>query len=253
LKALCATGQRERQAELGGSCVHDVPSNSWDRGSFAPKRISIRTEPMLRTQGYSEPDRVLPQIKEVASDMRARAQTLLVPATFYRRVDIRRCDEYGLTLKTGATFRGGDLRDVLSGCTSVVVFILTIGEKLDLETQRLQSEEDLIEALFLETAGWLAVEHATQLFVTYLRRRAQIHGYRLTRRLAPGYDGWPLSDQSSLFSLFDGTPLPVRLLEGCCMVPKMSRSGLYGLRPQRTFTGSSGTDDRGRGSDGRAQ
>jgi hypothetical protein len=236
LKAPCVIGQGERQAELDGFYVPDIEalphSNSLDVGSFVPKHISIRTDLMLRIQGYSEPDRVLPQIKEVAREMNARAQTLLVPATFYRRLNIRGYDEYGLTLENGATIRCGDLTDVLSGCTSVVVFVLTMGEKLDLEAQKLQSEENLIGALFLETAAWLAVERGTQLFATSLRKWAQLHGCRLTRRFAPGYDSWPLSDQPSLFSLFDGIPLTIRLLESCAMVPKMSRSGLYGLRPQ---------------------
>ena len=70
-------------------------------------------------------------------------------------------------------------------------------------------------------------------FATYLRDWAQEHGYKLTSRLSPGYGTWPLADQKPLFSLFDGLSVPIRLLESCVMTPKMSRSGLYGLRPRR--------------------
>ncbi len=52
-----------------------------------------------------------------------------------------------------------------------------------------------------------------------------------TRRLGPGYVDWPLEEQAALVALLDGAPLPVRLLDSCAMIPKKSRSGLYGLRP----------------------
>ena len=62
-------------------------------------------------------------------------------------------------------------------------------------------------------------------------------GLRPTQRMGPGYsykvDGglemWSLEDQRQLFEVFEGVDLPVRLLESCAMLPKMSRSGLYGL------------------------
>ena len=56
--------------------------------------------------------------------------------------------------------------------------------------------------------------------------------------MAPGYSyhldsgtcEWPLEEQKALFDLFRHATLPVRLLESCAMLPKMSRTGLYALR-----------------------
>ena len=41
---------------------------------------------------------------------------------------------------------------------------------------------------------------------------------------------WPLEEQKSLFALFEGRAISVQLLDSCAMIPKMSRSGLYGVR-----------------------
>jgi hypothetical protein len=44
---------------------------------------------------------------------------------------------------------------------------------------------------------------------------------------------WPLEEQPALFGLFGNAELPVSLMSSCAMSPKLSRSGLYGIRPLR--------------------
>ena len=105
-----------------------------------------------------------------------------------------------------------------------------MGKPFDKEAQALSSDGNVLDLLFLETAGWLGVEEATRLLVTRLRSWAKEHGYGLTRRFAPGYGAWPLTGQQSLFSLFQGIALSVQLLESCAMLPSMSRSGMWGIR-----------------------
>jgi cobalamin-dependent methionine synthase I len=132
-------------------------------------------------------------------------------------------------LENGTAMRCGAFNG-LDDCRSVAAFVLTVGAACDDEVRELSERGDLIEALFLETAAWLAIEGATKILAALLRQSASDRGLCLTRRLAPGYGDWALSEQTKLFSLFEGVSLPVRLLESCAMVPKMSRSGMYGLR-----------------------
>ena len=119
----------------------------------------------------------------------------------------------------------------LKGCTDVVIFLLTLGEKLDKMSSQLQKNEELLEAVFLETAGWLGIERATRSFVTHLRESAKTEACKITRRFAPGYGQWNLSEQQSIFQVFSGWDLNIELIEGSYMYPRMSRSGMYGVRP----------------------
>jgi cobalamin-dependent methionine synthase I len=56
--------------------------------------------------------------------------------------------------------------------------------------------------------------------------------------MSPGYSyqlksgpcEWSLDEQKALFDVFGEAKLPVKLMESCAMVPKMSRTGLYALR-----------------------
>ena len=200
-------------------------------GTFGANGLQIRTAPLLHIQGYAEPDHVRADIREVADKMAALAQVLCEPAAWYKKIRIRRHSRQTLTLENNVVFHCREFEGALTRCGSVVAFVLTVGSAIDRKVEALQQAGDVLEALFLETAGWLAIEGATKTFVSQLRGKVRERGYGLTRRLGPGYADWALEEQRTLFSLFDGATPDVRLLESCAMVPKMSRSGVYGLRP----------------------
>lgn len=197
---------------------------------FHPPKITVPAASVLRIHGYRSPRRVRPALLEMAEAMAQRAAALASPEAIYRRLRIERCAAGVLALEGGPVFRATAFTEILAGCDEVVVVILTLGPAIDAEVGAFTRSKDLLEALFLETAGWVLEEKATRELAAHLSARARDEGHRLTRRLGPGYGDWNLAEQKALFSVFTGTSLPVRLLESCAMVPKMSRSGLYGLR-----------------------
>ncbi len=198
---------------------------------FRTEIAELPVEPLLRMQGYRDPARIRPRIRDIATKAASVARTLAAPDACYRRVAIRSCTPDTMELAGGISFHSARFAKVFAGCGEVVAFVLTLGPALDAETERLAAEDEIVDALFLEMAGWLAVEQATKALA--LRLADEVREERLgpTRRLGPGYVDWPLDEQAGLFALFEDAPLPVRLMESCAMIPKKSRSGLYGLRP----------------------
>ena len=199
--------------------------------AFPAGGIRIRSEPMLRTQGYSRMEAVHPHVAGLAERIARRAEDLFEPGMWYRLLQLEHRAGGRLVFETGEVLPCQDLAQDLKDCTAVLVFILTMGEPFDKEARAFSSSGKVLDLLLLETAGWLAVEDATRFLVTRVRSWAKERGYGLTRRLAPGYGAWPLTGQRTLFSLLQGTALRVQLLESCAMVPSMSRSGMWGLRP----------------------
>jgi hypothetical protein len=206
---------------------------------FSPRRVEIDAEHLLRMLGYRKDASSRPQVRDLAHAMAAVAATAATPVARYRRVGISSCTPEGLALSTGTRFRGPVFAAHLSGCREVAVFVLSLGARLDSTQKNLAEAGKTLEAYMLEIAGWLGIEEATRQFRKHLEAEAGAEGLGLTRRMAPGYTSrvgglkaeWPLEDQQALFSLFDHAALPARLLEGsCAMAPKMSRSGLFGLR-----------------------
>jgi len=215
---------------LGSYDTHEV---------FYPEGIHIREDRLLRLHGYRDLDKVRPVIVAVAEDISRRVEGLVSPEIHYKRLKIKSCDGHGLVLEDGSRFDNIAFEKYLDGVVEVVIFAMTLGSSMDEESQVLVEKFEPLEALFLETAGWLGIEWATKQFGDRLRLSAKQNATRISCRMGPGYSysvngekvRWSLEDQKPLFDVFDVERLPIELLESCAMLPKMSRSGLYGITP----------------------
>ena len=196
---------------------------------FSPGQIRLRLEPILRFQRYRNLDEVAPAIREVAAEMASVAEELAEPRVVFRRRRVEKVYADGLRLEGGPTFSGQCLGTHLRAAREAICFLTTIGPVLDERVARMAAEDELLEALFLDTAGWLAIEETLRGFRAYLLSRLRAERLRVSPRLGPGYLDWPLTDQTSLFSVFAGTAVPVALSDECVMTPKKSVSGLFGL------------------------
>ncbi len=206
------------------------------------KHVAIDETSILRIQGYRDLEKVRPTIKRTAASAARETENLISPRVYYREYDVHSCQGKLLELQDGTVFENEAFQRFLKGVDRIVVFILTMGRELDNAVVDYIDNDQLLNALFLETAGWLGIEASTRTLSIHLRTRAQKLGYRLSPRLGPGYsyklDGrsvlWPLEQQLTLFKLFDKDPIDVELLDSCAMLPKISRSGIYGfLRSSR--------------------
>jgi hypothetical protein len=212
--------------------------------TFFPARPDVRAERILRIQGYKDLGRVRPAITRAAGDMACAAQKLAAPRVAWCEVSIRSLEAGVLALEGGTTLCCDAFDELLAGCTKVAPFVLSVGSPIGERVIELADRGDLLEAVLLETAGWLAIEDATRQFRSYLREAAHAGGRRITTRLGPGYTYrhgdaevmWPLEQQIPLFALFGDAELPVTLHPSCAMNPKLSRSGFHGLAPRSTPT-----------------
>jgi hypothetical protein len=230
--------------EEGAAAPADGPAALPETGTFVPGQVNIAPERMLRILGYRKGVAVRKAVERAARETAELAAAAISPVVHYRRLRIADCDSAGLRLVGGAAFSGPVFLKYLAGCGDVVAFVLTLGASFEATTRRASDNGDLLQAVFLDAAGWIAIEEVTRLYSETLALQARTRGLELTRRLAPGYGfrfegrkvDWPLDEQKTLFGLFAGTTLPVELLDSAAMVPKMSRTGLYGLR-RRAPTG----------------
>ncbi len=191
--------------------------------------------------GYRDLEKVRPIVKDHASAAIALLAEVAEPVAHYKRVPIKERSDDRLRFEAGITISCPAFPTYLAGCEELIVFVLTLGQAFDSAQAEYTANEQLLEAMMLDTAGWLGVEKATRQFAEFLQETADAEGYRISRRMAPGYSyrlndakcDWPLIQQAALFQLLGTDDMPVDLLESCAMVPKMSRSGIYGLLPKR--------------------
>lgn len=205
--------------------------------ALAFEGLAIDEASILRIQGYRDLGKVRPAIIRAATAAARETESLIHPQVYYRVLKVSCCRGETLKLEDGTVFQNEAFERFLKNVQRVVVFILTMGRGLDKAVVDYISDDQLLNALFLETAGWLGIEAATRKLSVQLRALARDRGYRLSPRLGPGYsyklDGrsvsWPLEQQQTLFKLFIDDNIDVQILESCAMLPKISRSGIFGF------------------------
>lgn len=191
----------------------------------------VRVEPdlILRLQKYRRLEAVAPAVRDVARRMAALAETLLSPQGWMRRARVEALHPDGRLQVAGVEFQSRALARLMAGASEAVLVVLTIGPALERRAQELVGDEQLVEGLLLDTAGWVAIDALVKDLRQRLRAEARSRGLRLTARMAPGFDDWGLEQQRPLFAAFDGVDLPVHLTDACIMLPRKSISGVYGL------------------------
>lgn len=228
-------------ADDGQAMKHERSKRKWPNGYWFMETGLVKVDPvkMLRIHGYRDLEKVRPVIRKAADDIAIEAEGLMAPEAHSLQMAVRSYGDSFMELADGTVFENVDFGNVLDNAPVVVVVILTVGHALDEAVIAAMEKFEPLDALFLETAGWLGIEAATKSFVNDLKKKARANGRRVTRRMGPGYSykisgrqmNWPLEQQRQLFNLFGDIELPITLLESCAMLPKMSRSGMYGLAP----------------------
>ncbi|MEM7224464.1 MAG: hypothetical protein AAF495_15910 [Pseudomonadota bacterium] len=206
--------------------------------SCAPPEIGVPR--LLRIHKYTDPSKVRPLIVEAAEKALIEAAALSAPTARCVVVEIESLRDGELRLDGGVIINCPAFDERLAGCDRLLAFLMTLGPDLDAKVRSLVEDVfEPLDALFLETAGWLTIEAATRAMAAELRAEAARSGSTMSLRMGPGYEyrlhnggrrvRWDLTEQAAIFRLFDGCDLPMELLPSCAMTPKMSRSGIFGL------------------------
>lgn len=122
---------------------------------------------------------------------------------------------------------GTTIANLLKGSTSFAFFVATAGRDFQEFQNQLKLEGDMLKCFIADVLGTCIVEKTgdclEQLLEDILGKE------RHTSRLSPGYCGWALSDQKSLFRILGDSPCGVHLSDVCLMEPIKSISGLMGI------------------------
>ncbi|MGH7754550.1 MAG: hypothetical protein ACREN5_17225, partial [Gemmatimonadales bacterium] len=153
--------------------------------TFVPPRPRLKLEPILRFQRYRDLAQVAPAIRDVAEEMVRVAEKLADPQIVFTLRAVERVALDSLTVKGGVTFHGRCLGTHLGRAREVVCFVATLGPVLDERIDEMAQGDELLEAVFLDTAGWLAIEDALRAFRAHVADRARPRGLRLSPRLGP--------------------------------------------------------------------
>ena len=202
---------------------------------------SISPLKILRTHGYRNKEVIKKKILNAANKAIERLTSSSAPVGYFCIEEISKHLGSKIELKCGTSLNCDIFNERLAQSKFLVAFILTLGKEVDEKIKKISyySDEPL-GALFLENASWLALELVLRDARSKIINFAKNHDMQIENRMAPGYSYpskihkkriiWELEEQKILFGLFDNENMSIRLTESCTMLPRMSRSGIFGLK-----------------------
>ncbi len=195
-----------------------------------PLPIEVSRPMILLRLGYRRPSQVPEKTSRLLDEVIARARGLLEPRAIYDVVDVEATDDGPIVI--GGVLRTTSLsvRERLAGCRRALVFAATVGPALERWGHELLEAGEMTRSLLADAyASSAAIALGLEIETIATRLLAE-EGLAATRRYAPGYGDWSLSDQAPLYALLEASRIGLTLTEEFLMIPAKSISGVIGGR-----------------------
>lgn len=188
--------------------------------------IPLSPENVLHEMGYGavEPKA---ELAAVVATMLEEVKRIASPSCSFSVEKGQVCDEKAV-LDNGTEFNVGPiLSSLLKGSECFALFTATAGDAFHRYQKGFNPHDDILRCFVADVIGTLLVEATGDRMERLLERN--IGPLKHTNRFSPGYCGWSLTEQTTLFSLLGGAPCGIHLSDVCLMTPEKSISGLVGI------------------------
>lgn len=127
---------------------------------------------------------------------------------------------------------GAIIARYLKQAEEYAVFVATAGVEFEAMQRRLRAEGDIVRQFFADMIGSEIAEAAGRVLSEALAAEQGRRGFLVSNSYSPGYCGWPVSDQQTLFALLPEAPCDITLSDSSLMSPIKSISGVIALGPK---------------------
>ena len=195
-----------------------------------PLPVTVPRPMVLMRLGYRRPAQVPGKTGLLLDEIMEQGRALLRPRAIHGVFDAA-TPEPGVSLLAGAIrAESRSLHERLLGCRRAVLFAATIGPEADAWIHDLMDRGEMTRGLLADAFASSAAI-ALGLEVERIAARALAgEGLAPTKRHAPGYGDWALSDQAPLCALVDCGRIGITVTEDFLMIPAKSISGVIGGR-----------------------
>ena len=195
---------------------------------------------LLRTHGYKNKDNIKKRILDSAEKALERLTNYSSPVGYFYFEEIKKKSLNSIQLER-TSLKCEVFTEIFSESDFLIIFIISLGKGIDIKLKKISNDiNEPLGGLFLENASWLALELILRDARSRIISFAKSKNMQIENRMAPGYSYpskilkkkimWELKEQENLFNLFKNMNISVSLSESFTMIPRMSRSGVFGLK-----------------------
>lgn len=188
--------------------------------------LSIPSSEIYEVMGYDKQATPDAAVQEEVQNLLRRISAVARPSFSFFITHGTLDMEKEVLLVNDCTFHlGRIISRQLKGSERFAFFVATAGTGFEQFQRRLQQEDDMVKTYIADAIGTVIAERTADCMESELEK-----DWKHTNRFSPGYCGWQVSEQQSLFSLFP-TPHPcgIQLTDSSLMIPIKSVSGVIGM------------------------
>ncbi len=193
--------------------------------------LAVTKDEVCARIGYSPDVEPSARVASIVDEYISTAKQLIEPSYAYNILDIKSIEPPRISVNSSIAFQSRVISNVLTPCTSVAVFALTIGGGLEEMAARLGEKELILEAFVLDIIGSSMTEKAADFVQGIIGEMANIRGMAISKRYSPGYCDWDIKQQELVFQALEGNNPGIKLSEDYLMTPEKSVSGIIGIGP----------------------
>ncbi len=195
--------------------------------------LSFDNREIYGTMGYgnAQPDSV---VTDMVGEVLSEIKDICRPQMMFQILEARTGENRNHLSVEGAEFSlGGIIGSYIEGLEEVCVFVTTAGCEYEAYLHGIRASGDIFKEYVADSVGSVIAEACVSLIDRELDSDTE---RKHTLPYSPGYCGWNIREQKTLFSLFPERPCGVVLSDSCLMSPIKSVSGFFGigtdLKPQ---------------------
>jgi hypothetical protein len=196
--------------------------------------LSLKTEEVLRREGFGGYSKVRPEIKSLILELLASVKNdhLLEPATAYEIYPIAEMSYSQVSLKGDLAVQWPFLPSLLPQAKELAVAVCTIGPKLEKQVTDYTNQGEPLRGMLLDGIGSAAVDSLTQEVCKFIAGEVSSLGYQASNPISPGMPDFPITEQRRLLEMVPTREIGVSLTPLAIMRPRKSTSMVIGIGPK---------------------
>lgn len=173
---------------------------------------------------------------EISADMKDKIDRTINEAFMicelkarYGIFDVKSNDGKNIVIGT-ETFVSESFCNLVKNCGKIVLFAVTIGDKLMEKRQMFLDDSEIFNAVVYDAVGSEIAEEGAEYMHYFLGKIAASKGGSIMkRRFSPGYSDMSLEMQKKVFKLLNPEAIGIRLSSSCLMIPEKSVTAFVGI------------------------
>jgi len=196
--------------------------------------LSLKTEEVLRRQGFRGHSKIRPEIKSLILELLATVKNahLLEPAAAYEYYKVTGMSPNQVSLEGDKAINSSLLSAIFPETKELAVLVCTIGPKLEKQATDYSKSGEALRGMILDGIGSAAMDMLAPEACRLIASESSSHGHQTSSPVSPGWPGFPLTEQWNLFELVNTQEIGVSLTPSGIMVPRKSVSMVICIGPQ---------------------